>query len=221
MSHNPLTKVTWGQKGKGLLKASLADTVSQNIELNKDTFINPDFSPSEMAKAAEVLNKKYQTRLNGPVAKTEYEVAEHAVENFLYTAANYVNGVAKGDVLIIQKAGFEATSTVHVPAQVPGQPVLTIKSEAGARLLLESSNVPGAHTNLFIVAWGDKLPKLVVADNHIQISEGANMIIVPDGNLHELVTGIPPGTQVYCWCLAQNTAGKSPLSNMVDAFIQK
>ena len=27
----PLTKVTWGQKGKGLLKASLADTLAKNL----------------------------------------------------------------------------------------------------------------------------------------------------------------------------------------------
>lgn len=217
----PLTKVTWGRKGQGLFKASLADTVATNIQEDKDTFPTPDFSTADMIKFAADLNKKYQTRLNGPVAKTEYETAEHAVENILYTAAHYVNNVSQGNLLIIEKAGFEGTSTVHVPAQVPGQPTLTVKSEAGARLMLESSNVPGTHTNLFIVAWGDKLPKLVVADNHIQISEGANMVIVPDGNLHEMVTGIPPGTQVYCWCLAQNSAGKSPLSNMVEAYIQK
>ena len=217
----PLTKVTWGQKGKGLLKASLADTVAKNIQSDKDTFPAPNFETAEMIKVADDLNKKYQTRLNGPVAKTEYEAAEHVVENFLYTAANYVNSVSKGDLLIIQKAGFEATSTVHVPAQVPGQPTLTVKSEAGARLLLESSNVPGSHTNLFIVAWGDKLPELTITNSQVQISAGANMIIVPDGHLHELVSGIPPGTQVFCWCLAQNNAGKSPLSNMVEAYIQK
>lgn len=214
-----LVKVTWGKEGKSLEKASLADDVANNIKNKSSIFVSPTFNLVDMMNAAADLRAKYPNRFNGAVGKLDFENSEHKVVLFLYTAADYVNQVANasGDpAKVIAEAGFTATSDTHTPSHVPEQSSFKkVEAKSGGIIDLWANKVDGYEHFIYIIAWGSNLPTIKVVNHQLEISGSVNFKILTAGNIHDQMQGFEPGTELTCWCAAQNAAGIGPLSSPV------
>lgn len=216
-----VVKITWSVTGvKVLEKAALANSVASAIISQPKVFTNVSFDPKQLDEAGNDLKTKYLARMNGPVAKSEFDEAEHVCETWLYTAADYVNKVANGDTIIINKSTFTPIKNERTPAQVPAQSSVEVLAMKGGTIDLKSAKVEGYDSFVYILAWGTPLPQVSIVNHQLNISGSTNFVIMPSAKIHDHANGFAAGTAVTCWCLAQNSAGISPLSNPVNVIAQ-
>lgn len=177
----------------------------------------PPITPAEMDAAANRLEMAYANRMNGAVAKTEFENADTALDELLHVQAAFVNIAANGNKLIIEAFGFTATTDSRKKAVVPATPnAAKFSGNAGALHLLIDA-VPGATSYCWVI-FTSGATNATVTNTHIVLSGAA--IIIPDGGARETLRGvIPAGTVVSVQVLAQNAAGKSSFSPMITFTI--
>ena len=216
-----VVKVTWSKTGQMVLeKAALAESVAGALTKEHEIFTNPSFDLARLAAAGTDLRTKYLARNNGPVAKSEFDEAEHVCETWLYTAADYVNKVANGDVVIINKSTFTPIKNERTPAHVPAQSSVEVVAMKGGTIDLRAAKVEGYDSFIYILAWGTPLPQISVVNHQVNISGSSNFVMMPSAKIHDHASGFAAGTAVTCWCLAQNSAGIGPLSNPVNVIAQ-
>jgi hypothetical protein len=194
--------------------AALAHSVSAKIAAGTTTFPSPTITPAALDAAANRLELAYANRMNGAAAKTEFNVADAAVDDLLHTEAAYVNDVAKGNTAIIEASGFTATTNGRKKAVVPATPDAPKIWGNAAALHLQIPAVPGATSYCWIIFTGDAT-NATIADTHIGLNGPA--IVIPEGITRELLHNvIAAGTKITVQVLAQNTAGKSGFSAAVS-----
>ena len=176
----------------------------------------PPVTPQQMDDAADRLELAYATRMNGAEAKTEYENADTALNELLHEHSEYVNTVANGDKVIIEAFGFTATSNDRKKAVVPATPAVPKIWGNAAELHLQIAGVPGAISYCWVIfTGGDAKAGATVAETHIVLSCAA--IVIPDGTTREILRGvIAAGTTIGVQVLAQNSAGKSGFSPLIN-----
>ncbi|MEP6467168.1 MAG: hypothetical protein ABJB05_12740 [Parafilimonas sp.] len=214
MSKPIVVLISWDNE-KPTQMASFAHGVAQNIANNATTFPTPPVTPQNLDIAANRVELAYANRLNGPVAKTELQTADNALDVLLHQMAAYVNTVANGNASIIQIAGFKASSNQRLPATVPATPDAPKISGNAAALHLETNKVNGAVSYCWLIFTGEPASASITAD--CIILPAAAVIIIPDGHLREdLHNIIPAGTKISVQVLAQNAAGKSGFSPLIS-----
>jgi hypothetical protein len=205
--------ISWDNE-KPTQMASFAHGVAQSIANNAATFPTPPVTHQALDIAANRVELAFANRLNGPLAKTELQNADSALDVMLHQMAAYVNGVANGNASVIQTAGFKASSNQRLPATVPATPNAPKISGNAARLRIETNKVNGAISYCWLIFTGEPASATITAD--CIILPGAAMVI-PDGHLREeLHNLIPAGTKISVQVLAQNAAGKSGFSPLIS-----
>ncbi len=202
--------LNWGLDTQ-LVMISLALNVVNFMTLNVGTFATPAVVLTVLKAAADRLQLAYNNRLNGDEAKIEYDKAAAALDKLLHDQAFYVNGIAKGDAAIIAKAGYKSTSadqTKKTKCVAPDAARLITNGGGGLKMMLTS--VAQATSYIYVVFLG-AVGTVIVGDNYVQPSL-AGAIVVTNGKLSEILSGITKGTDVTVLAFAQNSAGISPSS---------
>ncbi len=199
--------------------AAFAHGVADAIANNAGTFATPDVLPKDLDDAADTLELAYAKRLNGALAKTEYENADNALDALLHKEAAYVNGVANGNKAIIQLAGFEATSNDRLPKTTPAVPDAAKISGNAALLHLETNNVAGATGFCWLIFTDAKsITAPAVGSNYFSLNAPA--IVIANGHFREdLHNAIPAGTTLTVVVMAFNSAGQSGFSSPVSFMV--
>ena len=132
MEKQVVVLISWDER-KPTNMASFAHGVAEKMSINAATFPTPPVTPKDLDAAATRVELAYANRLNGPVAKTELQMADSGLDIMLHNLAAYVNSIANGDVATIQSAGFKASSNTRLPATNPATPnAAEIKGNASA-----------------------------------------------------------------------------------------
>lgn len=186
----------------------------------------------------QALIDNYMTKRSGykggTVSKGDFEIAKTALINALYTLADYVDGVAQGDVNIILLSGYQPTKG-SPSAAVPPLRAENVKLEIAAPGEMNGSCavVAGADNYCAILSADQPLPvntningfgQLVVNDD-----DGGAAPVPPAAALSEIkyvldfnksrikkFTGLTKGTVYYLYYFSINAAGVSPLSIAVS-----
>ncbi len=184
-------------------------------------FPKPKVPLTELSDAAHRLEDAYASRKNGMDGKLEYEAALDGLNERLYSQASYVNDIAAGNAQIIASSGFEPSNNARVPATIPVTPnPPKVKPLGNGIMSISTDKVSGASSYLYVIFLGDDVFNITVQDDYILMPPSTiKTIIIPEGGLREDIRGLVPGTKVHVQVLAQNTAGKSPFSAMVSAFV--
>ena len=183
----------------------------------------PDLPVSLVVAQAAIdrLNASYPLRKNGAKEKQEYEDAEAALDEIAHQYAEYVNFIAKGVAATIIAGGFVPSSGITNPAVVPdGTGPVSLKPAMGGLLHLSVGTVTGADSYVYVIYLAPGGAAITVIGKCLIIDPNVvKTIIITDGNKRETIQGLTPGMHVFVQALAQNSAGKSPLSPMMDCFI--
>ena len=200
--------ITWSTKVP-LKIISIALNVVSFMTKNILTFPVPDVALDKIETAANRLQKAYNERLNGDEAKIEYDKATINLDLMLHNQSLYVNEMAKGDSVIIAKAGYKFTSSDKINKMIITAPAAArLETNGGGGLKITIEKVLNATSYLFIVFLGE-VGSIIVGKNYVQPSL-ANAIMIPDANLIERLSGIKAGTIVTVFPFAKNSAGISP-----------
>ncbi len=174
---------------------------------------SPPVAPEDLTNAATRLELAYANRMNGAEAKTEFEAADKALDELLHEVAAYVNSNANGDAVIIEAAGFTATSNERKPATVPAVPNAPGITGNASALRLQIASVAGATSYCWVIFTGET-SSATVAETHITLSGAAT--VIPGGKTREVLRNVvAAGTKITVQVLAQNAAGKSGFSTPV------
>ena len=196
--------------------AALAIRVAQDLTENAATFPSPPVTPESLAAAANDVTIAYGNRMNGPAAKTALDQADAILDEMLHMEAGYVNTVANGNKATIEASGFTATSDSRKPATVPATPAAPKISGNASALHLETDN--DADSFCWLV-FTDAAVTPTVTGSHITLP-AAPVTIIPNGHFREdLLNTIPAGTKIAVQVLAQNAAGKSGFSPLVNFMV--
>jgi hypothetical protein len=136
----------------------VAQSIHDQMTANAATFATP---PVTMA-ALQTLVTSYDEKLVARASRAKTDVlafneAREALEEALSVLGGYVNGIAKGDPMVVNESGFPAYETTHAPDNTP--------PAAPTNLRLRQGDVSGA-----VVARykADRTP----STNEVQITTG-------------------------------------------------
>ncbi|MEQ1862579.1 MAG: hypothetical protein ABMA13_21880 [Chthoniobacteraceae bacterium] len=101
--------------------APVAQMIHDKMVENAATFATPPVAMTALATLIDDFNTKLAAKASRATADVmAFNVARHELEGALGELGNYVNGVAKGDPMIVEKSGFPFYETAHAPD--PGAP---------------------------------------------------------------------------------------------------
>jgi hypothetical protein len=214
----PITVLVSWSKLSALDLSAFGVNVVQHMTGNVN-FPAPAIGLDVLNTASINLQNAYNNRKNGPDAKLEYDTAYDYIDSLLHQQADYVDSIAKGNPALILSAGFDITKSEKTFATVPEAPAaVKLKPEAGGVLNLIIDKVQGASSYMYILYTGE-VQNVSVSDNQVVLPAGPQYIIIPEGGTRETVNKLTPGSKINVTALAQNSAGKSALSPLVNSFI--
>lgn len=217
------------------LKLDLIDVfaigVRDGIFNNPVTFSTPPVNQTAFQALIDAyVNTRGAYKMGGLAQKPAFEQAKNNLMKGLDSTADYVNGVANGNELIIILAGYTPTKTTQSNAPAPQQPtgVSLVRANTG-ELLSECDNQPVADTHLAFLTPNAPIPanisisgtgQLVVtsAMQGPQGVQGSNapaqvdFIIDLNKNRKKKFMGLTPGTTYFVTYVAINAQGVSSFS---------
>ncbi|MCG3166631.1 MAG: hypothetical protein POELPBGB_02411 [Bacteroidia bacterium] len=210
--------------------------VSGGIYNNATTFPSPSMGQGTFQALIDTYMTKRSGYKGGTVSKGDFETAKAALIQALYTLADYVDGVAQGDVNIILLSGYEPTKG-SASASIPPARAENVKLEISGpgEMSASCSVVPGAENYIAILTAGQPLPdnvspngfgQIVVNDTGSAPAPGspsnpllaAEIDFLVDFNKSRIkkFRGLTKGTVYYLYYFSINSAGVSPLSTVVS-----
>ena len=94
----------------------VAQSIHDKMTLNAATFTAPTVSMTSLQTQVTAYDQKLVARASRASADVlAFNQARDVLEQTLGTLGNYVNSIAKGDAMIVEKSGFPAYETTHTP----------------------------------------------------------------------------------------------------------
>ncbi len=208
-----------GQKKAGFATNTVTKMTGNANFASPGTTINGGVVLTVMTAAANDLAAKYLLRLNGTEAAGQYNTANVLMETLLVKQCNYVNITSGGDPDKIKSSGFNCsaeTDSKSVIPPTPGPAIIGINGDGA--ISVSTPKVDGADDYCTVIFIGE-VTSVSVIGKYISFPNGGVTIVIPRAGLHEIVTGLTPGTKVTVMTLAQNAAGKSAFSTPVSKFV--
>lgn len=198
----------------------VASKVSERMQDN-DNFPNPAVPMTDFDKKAETLQRTYNNRRNGKVAKIELSNACVEMDTALRSQALYVTETSKGDNLIIETSGFDASKGDFTKAVVPEMPTNVRLESKNGNVCLITKKPLGASALCWVIYYGDVKDLVRVESNRLVVPMGVGAQIINGGKYREMLSGVEPGTKVTVQVLAYNAAGCSALSSTECIYVNK
>ena len=208
-------KHTWNGKS-ALILASIGENVSAHIYA---VLIFAGCPVTQIILNAACLRLRNAWR-NRVADGTELDNATNDLISLLDEISVFADPICNGNVAKIESAGFEATASSTNPAVNPGRgntPV--VKVSAGGVADLSTKKIAGvSHIVWFIFLNG--VFDITVVDGHFIIpggvAGGGGVLIIPEGGLHETLSGFAPRQLLHVGCIPFNAAGLGQMSVIVE-----
>ena len=98
----------------------VAQTIHDKMTANAATFPTPPLTMPELATLIGTLSTTLAAKASRATAATiAFNIARHELEGALSAVGGYVNQVAKGDAVIVEKSGVPSYDTAHTPDTAP------------------------------------------------------------------------------------------------------
>src|SRR6185436_7091846 len=98
----------------------LAHKIHGKMTANPATFANPPVTMAALQTLADDYDAKFIARASRATADVlAFNAARDELEQTLAVLGNYVNGVAKGDAVIVEQSGFPSYTTGHTVDTAP------------------------------------------------------------------------------------------------------
>jgi hypothetical protein len=206
-------------------KGTLGSHIIEEIGDHPLVFVTPDPTLANMTLVNNDLVSKTTDALTGEIEMIELRDAAEVVWNTTFNgAADYVDGLAKGDAVIIAQSGFDSTKTETVGHDHPGftavKKMVGNVEEAGT-ILFEVEHTAGAFGHIFIGVQGDGLDLSLVGNNIVITTtqpvpgpgpfptpSSPSKAVIGIGTHPKFILGtFPSASQVGCRVLAFNAKG--------------
>jgi len=209
-------------------------SVPAKITYSRDRVVdmtgNPNFSsPSpSLATVTTVTNnletKQLAAQGGGPAQTAARDAAEVIWNNTMRSLADYVDGIALGDVVKITSAGFTATDIARTPHLVPVKPLnLTLKhSPVSGAVILNCDVVPDAEGYVAVLSTDVAAIDIAVAGTQLMIRlntepvllaapppvSGTLLVIDSSKERKKTIIGLETGKRIYAKMYCFNAAGR-------------
>ena len=186
-------------------------------------FVTPTVLPADLMIKRDAVLSTYIHRGEGDVARGKYDDALIDLDQALRDDAAYVDGIAKGDLMIINKAGYDGTKDYMVKNTIVpevGKPV-NIEVQKGGTVILSTLPIVGADSYTFILFLGDSFDLDINGERiSIPASTGprAEVLIVPKAGLRKRLTGFAKGTILNVQALGVNAIGLGAIGPITDGI---
>ena len=98
----------------------IGQTIHDKMLLNAVTFDDPPISMATLQTLVTTYDQKLVARASRATADVvAFNEAREALEDALSALGGYVNGLAKGDVMIVEESGFPSYDTTHTADTSP------------------------------------------------------------------------------------------------------
>jgi len=170
----------------------------------------------------------------GPAQTIARDAALLVWDNTMRSLANYVDGIALGNIVIISSAGFTPTDTQGAPHGLPAKPEnLKLKhSEVSGAVLFSCDVVPDAESYVAVLSTNPDIPAASVGTQlMILIDLGAAaaltaapispQIIVIDASKErkKTIINLESGKRIYAKMYCFNSAGRGPDSDAISIMV--
>ena len=181
-------------------------------------FVDPPFTDSEYSAQELALTTTYSAyQRGGEAQKGPYETQLANSILMMDTTANYVDGVAKGNVLIIAQAAYKPVNSGRVAAVKPtqAQHVVVARDVADGEMTAECESY-GLDFKYGCIVSDMPLPTTIFinAAGQVKIPGGtlATLIIDLNQERKKQFMGLTSGVMYYFYFYVVNAAGVSTLS---------
>ncbi len=203
-------------------KPGFGNGVTSGLTTYADDFPDLPLKVSELeATNAALTSGITDAQTGNHVAKAGLITLEKAWDAAFRTTGKYVGGLANGDIVLIEKGGFEPTKTETTTPQVPG---------AVKNFNAEPEKASGTVTVGCDAADGVKGYLFIAAQNGANITQSGNTIVITVGEIKVFVEvdthrkimmhNLTAKTEFNVSMAAFNSAGCGPLSNAQNLLTQ-
>ncbi len=110
----------------------VAHMIHDQMVLNAATFTAPPVTMAALQTLITTYDAKLILRASRATADImAFNVAREALEESLGVLGNYVNGIAKGDAMIVEKSGFPSYTTARTPNTAPPAAPIDLRLRPG------------------------------------------------------------------------------------------
>ena len=220
MPRKPKVKITW-RKSAPEPMFKLMKVVNDYFVLYVALFPDPPIKLVDFLAIMNELFTAFGLRKDGVAAKDRLTKAAIAADEILRKFAEYVDGIANGDVSVINKSGFEPTKVNATKETVVPEiaSAVTASVEKGGILHLTTPAIAGATSCTYLIFKGKPFA-VNITGQYIEIPEktDSKLLIVAGGTLRQTLNGFAPGTELNIQVLGKNSVGFGPISPAVQVF---
>lgn len=222
-------------KSKLTALAPFALGVRDGIYNNNPPFMAPPLMQPIFEGLITDYSNKYAAYKAHTETKAEMEIAKGSLMTGLDTMSNYVNTVANGDANIIGQAGFVPTKGSASQQNPPAEPTgITLNRLGAGELVSDCPVVEGAEFYCAVLTQSPIPASIIMVNGQIVLNEGGATpsptpmpgptpsgigIIDFNKSRRKIFIGLTPGITYYIYYWAGNTAGVSPLSQVVSFML--
>ncbi len=190
----------------------MSSKVVECMKGNKN-FLTPAVPMEDFEAASTRLNAAIDNRENGPAARTELEEAAVDMDTKMREQAAYVSEESKGEKKIIESSGFQPNKGEETKAIVPDVPKEMAVTSRNGTIVLSAKKPKGATSLCWVIFVNREPAEVAVTSVGVSLpADAGNTFIIPAGKAREVLDIFPIGTKITAQVLAQNAAGKSPLT---------
>ena len=204
-----------------LKKTELGEHVISELDAHNPPFTEPNPKIIVLGNANSDLKTKILAALNGDKEAIKERDASEVVLNGLFEKeADYVDGVANGDELIIAQSGFGSTKTDIQRKAKPGQVIIkTVKGDytTPGKIDVECNALPGA--DFYIAFATQQSLDMKTKNSQLLFMSQSQMGFAISTTRKLSIEDLPSGIKYFVAVVAFNTAGLGAESQVFTVIV--
>ena len=201
--------------------ASIATNSVAKMTGNPDmTTPSPKVPLLDMTESANAVTEQYADRFNGPMNKENFKNAVNDLDLKLHEQLGYASNQADGIALIIDSAGFAATTNARkVAVRLGDTNTPKLKTMGNGKMKSTIVRMEGAKEYVHIF-FHDPNSIIIVTRNTIScMSANGGSFSMVSGKLKEVMEGFTPNKKIYACAVARNKRGYGNLSAIISSGV--
>jgi hypothetical protein len=205
-------KHTWNNKSP-LILAAIGENVSSHI------YGLPIFAANPITQVVlDAANLRVRNAYNNRKANPQELIdSTEALITILDKISAFADPICNGSVAVIESAGFEATASSTSPAVNPGRGNTPVAIPSPGGIVDFSAKKIAGVSHIIWVIFMNGVFDIAIAEGHIVLPPGnPGCTIIPEGGLHETLSGFPPRSVGNVGNIPVNSAGCGQMSVIVE-----
>src|ERR1700722_8452402 len=211
-------KKTWSRTKPTEMAAFGLNSV--RMMTGNSSYLTPKIPLSDMTDSCDLVNELYPNRNDGDENKTDDKEAVDDLETKLQKQQAYVTEQAGGVTLVIESAGFVATTNGRkTVVRLGDTPTPKLKPMGGNRMKSRVKKVAGATSYVFI--FFDDPDSIISADIDTITcisADGGSFSFCYGGGFNEM-GGFTANKKIYCIAICKNKVGYGNLSAITSSGV--